>query len=190
MTFKLPSLDFFFRTVDMNQVQCCKSGIFDVAVHSSVGVRAYSMTRDENCNSFSSGNGQQLYLGLFSIFRTDNFSEISLAIIWPSKIENSWQPKVNKSGSLLKIGSHLLLQMRWPVTVVHWLNCRDFEVSIQVLVIWRFVAEKRPRRDQDDMQSSLLQVSSPNEEELKLNHKQMLNSLVNSLINNKVVRDW
>ena len=69
--------ELIFRTVDMNQVQCCKSGIFDVAVHSSVGVRAYSMTRDENCNSFSSGNGQQLYLGLFLIFRTVFFQDLS-----------------------------------------------------------------------------------------------------------------
>lgn len=46
----------------MNKVQCCKSGIFDVAVHSSVGVKAFPVTRDENCNSFSSELGHRLYL--------------------------------------------------------------------------------------------------------------------------------
>ena len=66
LTFKLTVN---FRTVDLNQVNCCKSGIFDIAIHDSVGVRAFSMTHDQNCNSFSNldGGPQQLYLGQFLI---------------------------------------------------------------------------------------------------------------------------
>ena len=112
-----------FRTVNVNRVQCCKSGIFDVAVHSSVGVRAYSMTRDENCNSFSSKTGQQLYLGLFFNFslslRIQRYRYNVTYIISMEKNENARKPKENKSGSLLKIVNHLLLQMRWWITAVH-----------------------------------------------------------------------
>ena len=131
-----------FRTVNVNRVQCCKSGIFDVAVHSSVGVRAYSMTRDENCNSFSSETGQQLYLGLFFIFSLSlrmlhtvcRVIGIMLRILYRWKNENARKPKENKSGCLLKIVNHLLLQMRWRITAVHWLNCLDFEAQLLVLI--------------------------------------------------------
>ena len=142
----------------MNQVQCCKSGIFDVAIHNQVGVGAYSVTRDQNCNSFSDNGGNQLYLGQFWIFnqveskrspiRTVRWKWTIVDFSLPVKIlkiQNFWQPKVEMNGSSLKVMDHLWLPMRSQVTVAHWLNCLDFEASLQDLVIWRFDAEKKLR---------------------------------------------